>query len=39
MDADALDRIVTNLRSQIRLVDQNADLVRTRRGVGYELIF
>lgn len=39
MDADALDRIVTNLRSQIRLADPTADLVRTRRGVGYELVF
>ena len=39
MDADALDRIVTNLRSQIRLADPTADLVKTRRGIGYELVF
>lgn len=37
MDADALDRIVTNLRSQIRQIDPTADLIKTRRGVGYEL--
>lgn len=39
LDADALDRIVTNLRSQIRQIDSTADLIKTRRGVGYELSF
>jgi DNA-binding response OmpR family regulator len=39
MDADALDRIVTNLRAQLRLADPAADLIRTRRGLGYELVF
>lgn len=38
MDADALDRIVTNLRSQLRQIDPKADFINTRRGVGYELI-
>lgn len=37
LDADALDRIVTNLRSQIRQIDPTADLIKTRRGIGYEL--
>lgn len=38
LDADALDKIITNLRSQLRLADPTADLIKTRRGIGYELV-
>jgi DNA-binding response OmpR family regulator len=37
VDTAALDRIVANLRGQLRQIDQAADIIRTRRGVGYEL--
>jgi DNA-binding response OmpR family regulator len=37
LDADALDRIVTNLRSQLRQLDPTTDFIKTRRSVGYEL--
>jgi hypothetical protein len=35
-DADALDRVVSNLRGKLRRIDP-AELIRTRAGVGYEL--
>ena len=38
MDADALDRIVTNVRGQLRRIEPDTELIRTRRGVGYELV-
>jgi DNA-binding response OmpR family regulator len=37
LDADALDRVVTNLRAQIRQLAPDAELITTRRGIGYEL--
>ena len=37
MDADALDRAIANLRARLRQVDPTADLVQTRRGLGYVL--
>ena len=36
-DADALDRVVSNLRGKLRKVDP-AEVIRTRPGLGYELI-
>lgn len=36
-DADALDRVVSNLRGKLRRIDP-ADLVRTRPGIGYVLV-
>ena len=36
-DAEALDRTISNLRSAIRQLDPTADLVQTRRGLGYLL--
>jgi DNA-binding response OmpR family regulator len=36
-DADTLDRVVSNLRRKLRQADP-ADLIRTRPGLGYELI-
>ena len=36
-DADALDRVVSNLRGKLRRLDP-AELIRTRPGVGYELV-
>jgi DNA-binding response OmpR family regulator len=37
MDADALDRAFSTLRSQLRRADPDADLIETRRGIGYSL--
>lgn len=37
LDADALDRALSSLRSQLRRIDPNADLIETRRGLGYVL--
>lgn len=37
LDADALDRAMSNLRGQLRQVDSDADLIETRRGLGYVL--
>jgi DNA-binding response OmpR family regulator len=37
LDADALDRAFSSLRSQLRRIDADADLVETRRGLGYVL--
>ena len=37
VDADALDRAVSNLRSIMRQIDPDADLIKTRRGIGYLL--
>ncbi|MCB0104972.1 MAG: FHA domain-containing protein, partial [Caldilineaceae bacterium] len=37
MDADALDRAFSSLRSQLRRVEPEADLIETRRGLGYVL--
>ena len=36
-DADALDRVVSNLRGKLRRLDP-AELIRTRPGLGYELV-
>jgi DNA-binding response OmpR family regulator len=38
LDADALDRIVSNLRGAIRRADASAELIQTRRGLGYTLL-
>jgi len=37
LDADALDRAFSSLRSQLRRIDASADLIETRRGLGYVL--
>ncbi|HEU4328359.1 MAG TPA: FHA domain-containing protein [Roseiflexaceae bacterium] len=37
VDADALDRAVSNLRAIMRQIDPEADLIKTRRGIGYTL--
>jgi DNA-binding response OmpR family regulator len=37
LDADALDKAVSNLRRKLRKVDPEADLIETRRGVGFVL--
>jgi DNA-binding response OmpR family regulator len=36
-DADALDRVISNLRGKLRRLDP-AELIRTRPGLGYELV-
>lgn len=36
-DADALDRVVSNLRGKLRRIDPG-ELIRTRPGLGYELV-
>ena len=36
-EADALDRVVSNLRGKLRRLDP-ADVIRTRPGLGYELM-
>lgn len=36
-DADALDRAFSSLRSQLRRMDPGAELIETRRGLGYVL--
>lgn len=38
LDAEALDRAVSNLRSAIRRADPSAELIQTRRGIGYLLV-
>lgn len=38
MDADALDRAISNLRGVLRQADPQADLLKTRRGLGYVLL-
>ncbi len=38
MDADALDRAISNLRGVLRQADPTADLLKTRRGLGYVLL-
>lgn len=37
LDADALDRAFSSLRSQLRRIAATADLIETRRGLGYVL--
>jgi DNA-binding response OmpR family regulator len=37
LDADALDRAFSSLRGQLRRIDAGADLIETRRGLGYVL--
>jgi pSer/pThr/pTyr-binding forkhead associated (FHA) protein len=37
MEVDALDEAVRKLRGKLREIDSDADLVKTRRGVGFEL--
>ena len=37
LDADALDRAVSSLRVALRAADPTADLIQTRRGLGYLL--
>lgn len=37
LDADALDRAFSSLRGQLRRIDATADLIETRRGLGYVL--
>lgn len=37
LDAAALDRAIANLRQALRQVDPDADLIQTRRGLGYLL--
>jgi DNA-binding response OmpR family regulator len=38
MDAEALDRVVSNLRAALRRADGSAELLQTRRGMGYMLL-
>lgn len=38
LDAEALDRTISNLRSALRRLDPVADLLQTRRGLGYTLL-
>jgi hypothetical protein len=38
MDAEALDRAVSNLRGALRRAGQGSDLLQTRRGMGYLLL-
>jgi DNA-binding response OmpR family regulator len=37
LDADALDRAMSNLRGQFRQLDPESELIETRRGLGYVL--
>jgi DNA-binding response OmpR family regulator len=37
LDADALDRVVSNLRGILRKIDPASELLQTRRGLGYLL--
>jgi hypothetical protein len=37
LDASALDRIISDLRGRLRNIDQEANLIETRRGQGYVL--
>ncbi len=38
LDAEALDRSISNLRGALRRADPAADLLQTRRGMGYTLL-
>jgi DNA-binding response OmpR family regulator len=38
LDVDALDRAINKLRTKLRRVDPTIDLIKTRRGLGYELV-
>lgn len=38
LDAEALDRAVSNLRAALRRADPTAELIQTRRGLGYTLL-
>jgi pSer/pThr/pTyr-binding forkhead associated (FHA) protein len=38
LDAEALDRVVSNLRGALRRADPDAELLQTRRGMGYTLL-
>lgn len=38
LDADALDRVISKLRINLRKIDPDAELLQTRRGLGYILI-
>ena len=38
LDAEALDRAISNLRGVIRRASQGAELLQTRRGLGYMLL-
>lgn len=38
LDAGALDQAINSLRRVLRQVDPEADLIQTRRGMGYELV-
>ncbi len=38
LDAEALDRTVSNLRAALRRADPAVDLIQTRRGLGYVLL-
>ena len=38
LDAGALERAVANLRRALRQIDPDADLIQTRRGLGYVLV-
>jgi DNA-binding response OmpR family regulator len=35
MDAGALDEAVRRLRHQLRVADEDANLIKSRRGIGY----
>jgi DNA-binding response OmpR family regulator len=37
LDSEALDRAISTLRSELRRIDAKADLIETRRGLGYLL--
>jgi DNA-binding response OmpR family regulator len=37
LDADALDRVLSNLRAKLRQIDPDTDVIKTHRSVGYEL--
>lgn len=38
LDAEALDRAISNLRGALRRSEQGAELLQTRRGLGYMLL-
>lgn len=38
LDAEAFDRAMSNLRGVLRRADPDADLIQTRRGLGYMLL-
>jgi DNA-binding response OmpR family regulator len=38
LDDDALDRVASNLRRQLREINSASDILQTRRGLGYALI-